>query len=77
MTEGGFVKSVISYMSNMVLRSESTGNNYNKSENMWNYCSDDTGAFPNLNNMEKKYIGGAIGMQLAISLTFFSTWILS
>ena len=34
-------------MTNTGLRSESTGNNYNKVENMWIDYSDDTGAFPN------------------------------
>ena len=41
-TDGGNVESVISYMSNLGLKSESTGNNYKKAENMQNYCSDDT-----------------------------------
>ena len=40
-------------MSNMGFKSESTGNEYKKVEKMRNYFSDDTGAFPKLNNMEK------------------------
>ena len=47
LTVGG---STISDMSNMVLNTEK---NYRNAEKMWNYCSDDTGAFPKLNNMEK------------------------
>ena len=39
-------------MSNMGLKSESTGNKYKKSEKMLNDFSDDTGAFRNLNKME-------------------------
>ena len=76
-TDGGSIKSVISEMNNMELKSESTGNNYNKSEKMWNYFSDDTGAFPKTNKMEKNGIEGASGTQLARSLTVFSTWVLS
>ena len=33
-------------MSNMGLKSECTGKNCKKVENMWNDLSDDTGAFP-------------------------------
>ena len=47
----GSIKSVISEMSNIVLKSESTVNNYNKVENMWNDFAHDTGDFPNLNKM--------------------------
>ena len=43
---------------------------------MCNDLSDDIGAFPNLNNMDKNDIEGAIGTQLATSLNFFSTWML-
>ena len=57
-------------MSNMGLKSESTGINYKKAKNVWNNLSDDTGAFPKLNKMEKNYIEGASGTQLARSLTF-------
>ena len=39
-------------MSNMGLKSESTGNKYKKAEKMWNDFSDDTGAFRKLNKME-------------------------
>ena len=72
-TDGGSIKSVISEMNNMELKSESTGNNYNKSEKMWNYFSDDTREFPKKNKMEKNGIEGASGTQLARSLTVFST----
>ena len=44
---------------------------------MWNNCSDDTGAFTQLNKMEKNDIEGESGTQLAISITVFSTCILS
>ena len=44
---------------------------------MWNYFSEDTGAFPALNKMEKIYIVDAGGTQLERVLTVFSTWILS
>ena len=64
-------------MSNMGMQSESTGRNDKKPENMWNDCSDNTGAFTKLNKMEKNDIGGASGTQLATSITVFSTWILS
>ena len=64
-------------MSNIGLKSESTGKNYKKSENMLKDCSDDTGAFTNLNKMEKDDMEGASGTQLARSLTVFSTWIMS
>ena len=47
------IKSVISEMINMGLKSESTGENNKKVEKMWNYCSDKTRAFPNLNKMDK------------------------
>ena len=73
----GSIKSVISEMSNMGLKSESTGNNDKKAENMWNDCSDNTRAFPKLNNIQKIYIEGASGTQFEISLTVFSTWMLS
>ena len=43
---------------------------------MWNDWSDDTGAFPSLNKMEKRDIEGASGMQLARSLNVFSAWML-
>ena len=64
-------------MSNMVFKSESTGNNYKKSENMWNDWSDNTGAFTKLNNMEKNDIEGTSGTNLEISLTVFSNCMLS
>ena len=44
---------------------------------MWNGCSDDTGAFPKLKNMEINYVDGASGAQLVTSLTVFRTWMLS
>ena len=44
---------------------------------MWNYWSDDIKAFTKLNKTNKNDIGGAIGTQLAISLTIFIAWILS
>ena len=46
-------------------------------EIMWNIFSDDTLAFPKLNNMEKNDIEGAGGTHLSRSLTVFSTWMLS
>ena len=64
-------------MSNMVFKSESTGNNYKKSENMWNDWSDNIGAFTKLNNMEKNDIEGTSGTNLARSLTVFSNCMLS
>ena len=64
-------------MSNIVFRSESTGSNHKKSENMWNNFSDNTGDFTNINYMEKNNIEGSSGKKLVISLTFFSTWMLS
>ena len=57
----------------MVLKSESTGNNYKKVENMWNDCSYATRAFPKLNNMDKNDIEGASGTQLVTSINIFST----
>ena len=77
LTDGGSIKSVISQMSNMGMKSESTGSNYKKAQKMWNNCSDDTGAFPKLNKMEKNDIEGASGKQLATSLIVFSIWMLS
>ena len=53
LTYGGSIKSVISEMSNMVLKSDTSGSNNKKVENMWNNCSDDTGDFSKLNNMIK------------------------
>ena len=44
---------------------------------MWNNFSDNTGAFPKLNNMEKNDIEGACGTQLETSFTISSTWMLS
>ena len=38
-------------MGNMRFKLESTGKNYKKLEKMWNDCSDETGAFTNLNKM--------------------------
>ena len=61
----------------MGLKPESTGKNYKKVENMWNDWSDDTGAFPKINNAEKNDIQGASGAQLVTSLNIFSTWMLS
>ena len=40
-------------MINMEMKSYSTGNNNKKAEKMWNNFSDDIGAFPKLNNIEK------------------------
>ena len=56
LTGRGSIKSVILEMSNMGLKSDSTGKNYKKAEKMWNDFSDDTGSFTKLNNMEKDYI---------------------
>ena len=53
LTYGGSIKPVISEMSNMELKSKSRGGNYNKEEKMWNDCSDNTLAFPKLNNMKE------------------------
>ena len=50
--DGVCIKSVISEMVNMGLKSDPTGNNYKKAEKMWNDFSDFTGAFPNLNKTE-------------------------
>ena len=77
LTDGGGIKSVISEMNNMGIKSESTVNNDKKAEKMWNNCSDNTRDFPNINNMEKNDIEGASGAQLATSLTVFSNWMLS
>ena len=63
-------------MSNMGMKSESTGSNYKKAEEMWNNLSDYTRAFPDMNKMEKNYIEGASGTQLARSVTVFSTWMI-
>ena len=65
----GSIKSVLSYMSNMGIKSEPTGINYKKAEKMWNNLSDNTGSFPKVNDMEKKEVKGACGNQLATSLT--------
>ena len=43
-------------MSSMGLRLESTKKNYKRVKNMWNDFSDNTGAFPKLNNMENNNI---------------------
>ena len=64
-------------MSNMVLKPESTGNNYKKVEKVWNDFSCDTGAFPKMNNMEKNDIKGASEAQLVTSLNVFSAWMMS
>ena len=64
-------------MSNILLKPYYTGSNYKKEENMWNNLSDDTGDFPNLNNLEKNDIEDASGTQLERSLTVFSTWMMS
>ena len=64
-------------MSNILLKPDYTGSNYKKAENMWNNLSDDTGDFPNLNNLEKNDIEDASGTQLERSLTVFSTWMMS
>ena len=61
----------------MGLKPESTGKNYNKVENMWKDCSDDTGVFPNMNKIEKNDTNGASGTHLATSLNVFNTWIMS
>ena len=45
-------------MSNTGFKSESTGNSYKKVEKIWNDFSDDTGAFPKLNKMDKKWYWG-------------------
>ena len=76
LTDGGSIKLLISEMSNMGFKSESTGSNYKKSEQMCNSCIDSTRDFTKLNNMEKHYIKCASGTQLSISLTVFSTWML-
>ena len=56
LTVGGSTKSVISEMINVGLKSDSTGVNYKKVKNKWNYCSDNTVAFHNLNKTEKNDI---------------------
>ena len=63
-------------MSNIGLKSESTGKNYKKSEKMWNDCSNNIGAFPKMNKTKKTYTEGATGTQLAIRLIVFSNWML-
>ena len=55
-------------MNNVGLRSESTGNNYKKVEKMCSGCSEDTGVFPNINEMERSDIEGSTGIQLVTSL---------
>ena len=64
-------------MSNMGLVSESIGESYKIVEQMWNYCSGDTGDFPKLSKMEINNIKGASGTKLVTSLNVFSTWMLS
>ena len=76
-TNGIHIKSVLSKMSNMGIISDSTGNSYEKVKNMWSGFSDDTGAFPKLNNMERNDIKNTTGMKLATSINVFSNWILS
>ena len=44
---------------------------------MWSDFSQDTGSFPNMNNMERSDIEGATGMQLERSLNSFSSWMIS
>ena len=44
---------------------------------MWNDCSDDTGGYPKMNNMEKNDIESSSGTQLLTSLNIFSTWAMS
>ena len=44
---------------------------------MYNDCSDDNGALPKLNKMQKNHIDGESGNQLSTSITVFSTWMLS
>ena len=61
----------------MGLKSESTGNNYKKVENMWNDFSEDIGAFPELNKMDKNDTEGASGTQMVTSINIFSTWMMS
>ena len=61
----------------MGLKSESTGGKYKKMENIWNAYSDNTGAFPELNNIDKNDIYGASRTQLVTSLHIFSTWMIS
>ena len=56
-------------MINMGIKLEPTGINYKKAEKMWNNLSENTGAFPKVNGMEKNDIKGASGNQLATSLT--------
>ena len=48
-------------MIDMGLKSESTLNNYKKLEKMWNDFSDDTGAFTELNKMEKMMLRVQVG----------------
>ena len=43
---------------------------------MWNDCSDETGDFTNMNQIEKNDIKGASGTQLLTSIDVFSTWML-
>ena len=64
-------------MSNIGFKSESTVKIYRKVENMWNDCSDNTGVFTKMSNMEKHDIEVASGMQLVTSLNVFSTWMLT
>ena len=64
-------------MTSMGLRSESTGKNNKKLENMSSYCSDDTGAFLKIKNMEGINIEGKTGVQLVRSINMFSSWVLS
>ena len=60
----------------MRLKSESTGNNYKKVENMCNDFSDDTGDFSKLNKMQKNDTEDSSGTYLVNSLNVFSTWML-
>ena len=64
-------------MTNVGIRSKSTGNSYKIMEKMWSDFSQDTGSFPNMNNMERSDIEGATGMQLERSLNSFSSWMIS
>ena len=59
--DGGSIKSEIPEMISMGFKSESTENNHNKSENIWNDCSENTISFTTLNNTEKNILRVQVG----------------
>ena len=58
----------------MGLRSDSTVNKNKKVEKLFSDCSDDTGVFKNIENMQRSDTKGATGTDLVISLNVFISW---